>query len=391
MPTAADHAQTARHIRILILTDTAINGSGGSERFLRNLLQRLPARNFKVTLVQLCAEPEIANRLHPIQFGAIESMTFLPIGTVYGRAGLRALRQLRRTVHDQCFDIIQSQHESADVLNALLPRGPARAARISNRRDTGFLKSPRLRAASRLLNHRYDRIVAPSKAILDAVARSEGARRASMHCIPNGVDTERFHPADAGQRNRWRQGLGYSEDSLLVGCVGSLTAVKRHADLLDAFVRVRRVLPNAHLLLVGDGPLRDAIAARATSPDLAGHVHLLGQSAEVQQVLQALDLFVLASETEGLSNAILEAQACGLPVVATRVGGNPEIVDAECGALVAAGAPDELAKAMLDLLHDPGKRARMGQHARQRVVTSHSLDSMAQTYDALYRELAHAR
>lgn len=391
MPTAADHAQIAAHIRILILTDTAINGSGGSERFLRNLLQRLPARDFKVTLVQLCAEPEITNQLHPTEFGAVESMTFLPIGSVHGRAGLRALCRLRRMVRDQRFNIIQSQHESADVFNALLPRGPARAARISNRRDTGFLKSQRLRAASRLLNHRYDRIVAPSRAILDAVAHDEGARRAGMRCIPNGVDTERFRPAGAAQRRHRRQEQGYSEDALLVGCVASLTAVKRHADLLDAFAKVCRALPNAHLLLIGDGPLREAIAARAAAPDLAGHVHLLGQSADVHSVLQVLDLFVLASETEGLSNAILEAQACGLPVVATRVGGNPEIVDAQCGGLAAAGAPDELAKAMLDLLHDPDKRARMGEHARRRIVGSHSLDSMAHAYDVLYRELAHAR
>jgi len=391
VPTAADLAQTDHHIRVLILTDTAINGSGGSERFLRNLLQRLPAQDFKVTVIQLCAEPEIANRLHPTGFGAVESMTFLPVGRVYGRTGRQAFRQLRQMVRDRRFDIIQSQHESADVFNALLPRGSARASRISNRRDTGFLKSPRLRAVSRVLNHRYDQIVAPSQAILDAVVRDEGARLANMRCIPNGVDTNRFQPVDSGQRRMLRRTLGLPEDALLVGCVGSLTIVKRHAGLLDAFAKVCHVSANAHLLLVGDGPLRDTITARVTAPDLAGHVHLLGQSANVHLVLQALDLFVLASETEGLSNAILEAQACGLPVVATRVGGNPEIVNAECGELVAAGEPDELANAMLDLLNDPGKRTRMGEHARQRVVRSHSLDSMVQAYGALYRELADAR
>jgi glycosyltransferase involved in cell wall biosynthesis len=247
-----------------------------------------------------------------------------------------------------------------------------------------------LRRLSRFLNRRYDRIVAPSRAILDAVARDEGASPDRMLCIPNGVDTERFRPVDAGQRQVLRKALGFPADALLVGCVGSLTPVKRHADLLDAFAKVLAQSTNTHLLLVGDGPLKDAIATRAAAPDLAGHVHLLGQNADVQHVLQALDLFVLASETEGLSNAILEAMACGLPVVATRVGGNPEVVDAECGELTTAGDADELAETMLGLLHDAGKRARMGECARRRVLANYSLDSMAHAYEALYRELAHA-
>jgi glycosyltransferase involved in cell wall biosynthesis len=378
-------------LRILILSDEALTTSGGSQRFLRNLLRRLPATDYRVTLVELHQEPAPQDRLHSVRPEILESQLFLPIRAVYTKDGLQALRCLRRMVLEQGFDIIQSQHESSDVFNALLPRGPAHAARISNRRDTGFLKSARLRAASRLLNRRYDRIVAPSRAILDAVASTEGARADRMLCIPNGVDTDRFQPVDMEERATLRQALGLPGDTLLVGCVGSLTAVKRHEDLLEGFAHVRHALPNAHLLLVGDGPLKDAISARAAAPDLNGHVHMLGQIRDVHQLLQSLDMFVLASETEGLSNAILEAQACGLPVIATRVGGNPELIDAECGELIPVGEPTQLAEAMLGLLRDPGKRAHMGKQARQRTVHNHSLDGMAHSYDALYRELAHAR
>jgi glycosyltransferase involved in cell wall biosynthesis len=376
---------------LLILSDEALATSGGSQRFLRNLLRRLPATDYRVTLVELHSEPSPEDCLHSFRAEALETQMYLPIRAVYAKDGRRAFRLLRRMVLEQGFDIIQSQHESADLFNALLPRGPTHAARISNRRDTGFLKSARLRAASRLLNGRYDRIVAPSRAILDAVASTEGAPADRMLCIPNGVDTDRFKPVAPGERQLLRQEMGFSEDMLLVGCVGSLTAVKRHTDLLDAFANVCHALPDAHLLLVGDGPLKDAISVRAAAPDLAGHVHMLGQSPDVHHLLQTLDVFVLASETEGLSNAILEAQACGLPVVATRVGGNPELVGAECGELVPGGAPDQLAEAMLGLLRDPGKRARLGQQARQRTKRSHSLDGMAHAYQELYQELAHAR
>lgn len=378
-------------LRLLFLSDAAISTSGGSERFLRNLLRHLSPSMYRVTLVQLCLEPQMKYRLHDTQIASIEMQMYMPTREVYGVEGLAILRRLRRMVREQAFDVIQSQHESADVFNALLPRGPAHAVRISNRRDTGFLKSAKLRLAARLLNRRYDRIVAPSQAILDAVARTERARPRNMLCIPNGVDTERFQPVDATQRRGLRQTLGFEEDVLLVGCVGSLTEVKRHADLLEAFARTRGAQPEAHLLLVGEGPLRGAIAQRSAAADLAGHVHLLGQRPDVQHVLQALDLFVLASETEGLSNAILEAQACGLPVVATHVGGNPEVVRSDCGVLVPAGAPQALADAMLDLLRDPDKRAAMGQCAVQRTLREHSLDAMVHAYEALYRELVHAR
>lgn len=383
-------ARAHEPLRLLILSDEALTTSGGSQRFLRNLLRRLPAQEYRVTLVELRPEPDEQDRLHVAHPEALDSRIVLPISAVYAAEGLCALHRLWRMVKEQGFDIIQSQHESADVFNALLPRGPRHAARISNRRDTGFLKSARLRAAARVLNRRYDRIVAPSQAILDAVCRTEGARTASMRCIPNGVDTERFAPADETQRRELRQTLGLPDEALLVGCVASLTAVKRHVDLLTAFAQVLRVLPNAHLLLVGNGPLKDAITAQAATPELAGHVHLLGQRPDVQHVLQALDLFVLPSETEGLSNAILEAQACGLPVIATAVGGNPELVDAQCGALVPPGAPDQLADALLNLLHDAGQRAALGQNARARILRDYSLDSMVHAYESLYRELAHA-
>lgn len=378
-------------LRVLILTDTAIVGSGGSERFLRNLLQNLPASEYRVTLVQLCAEPAARDRLHAGHPGALEAQMYLPISAVYARDGLRVLRKLRRMVHEQHFDVIQSQHESSDVFNALLPRGSAHAARISNRRDTGFLKNARLRMASRVLNHRYDRIIAPSQAILEAVARSEGVAPARMRCIPNGVDTERFRHVSGEQRRALRQTLGYPEDSLLVGCVGSLTPVKRHADLLEAFALVCRELPAARLLLVGDGPLRDQVVSTIDRLGLVEHVHLLGPRHDVQDVLATLDLFVLASETEGMSNAILEAQACGLPVVATRVGGNPDLVRSDCGVLVPTGEPAQLADALLRLLRDPATRDSMGASARAYVVEHHSLARMARAYDAMYRELVNGR
>lgn len=377
-------------VRLLFLTDSPITVSGGSERFLRNLVNGLPQADFATSVVQLCDEPPPAARVHESSINPRIHLEYLPCGAVYGSSGMRAFHALRRRVLMEGFHVIQSQHENADFFNALLPRGPLDAIRISNRRDTGFLKGARLRFASRLLNHRYDRILAPSTAVLDAVAASEHAPRDRMLCIPNGVDTARFRP-DALACQRLRAQLGLPRDALLIGCVADLFAVKRHVDLIDAFALVRGEFPRARLLLVGEGPTRGAIESRALERRLDGYVHMLGSRKDVDTFLPALDLFVLASETEGLSNAILEAQACGLPVAATHVGGNPDLVDDECGVLVPARDPDAMAEAIRALLRDPDLRGRMGAAARAAVVRDRSLDGMTQTYASLYRELVHAR
>ncbi|WHZ20185.1 MAG: hypothetical protein OJF55_002334 [Rhodanobacteraceae bacterium] len=380
-----------RPLRLLMLTDSPISVSGGSERFLRNLLGMLPRELYRITLIQLCEEPAAAAVLQQDPIASVESASYLPFTGSDGRGAWRAYRSIRRLVQRQGFNIIQSQHEKSDLFNALLPRGPLRAVRISNRRDTGFLKSARLRRLSRFLNRRYDGIVAPSTAILDAVQRSEGRPRARTRCIPNGVDTERFRPRASGTRLAARADVGFTEDELLIGCVADLFPVKRHVDLIDAFAQVRAALPNTRLVLIGDGPLRETIEAQIRTLGLTDAVRLLGPRRDVDRLLPTLDLFVLASDTEGLSNAILEAQACGLPVVATRVGGNPDVVQADCGELVEARQPAALAAIMLRLLRDPARRAHMGAAGRTRVEREHSLVAMVQAYEALYRELSDAR
>lgn len=372
----------AKRLRILIITDTAILTSGGSERFLRNLLERMPADAFEVDVLQLAAPPADA-------FGRLNAphvkLSHQPIGESRIRL-LAALLHVHRLVRRNHYDIVHSQHESADLINALLPGG---ARRLSSRRDMGFLKSARVRSLMRWLDRRFDRIVAPSQAILDSLPRKLAPGGAM--CIPNGVDAARYAPVNPRRRAQMREALGYTGNQLLVGCVANFNPVKRHADLIDAFARVYAQLPQARLLLVGDGHLCGAIENRITVLGLTGAVRLLGPRLDVAELLPILDVFALASETEGMSNAILEAQACGLPVVATRVGGNPELVDTDCGVLVEPRNPRALAQALLELLPDSARRVRLGVAARARVLRRHSLQGMMNAYLDLYRELGNAR
>jgi glycosyltransferase involved in cell wall biosynthesis len=377
----------SRPLRLLILTDTAILGQGGSERFLRNLLANLPGNDYSADVIQLVAPPSASQCVARFEGRAIR-LIYRPIEALYAPRGIAAYGFVRQHVLRGNYDILQSHHEKSDLINALLPRVRG-LRRISNRRDLGFQKSRRVRAVMRRANSRFDRIVAPSKAILDALVADENADDARCLAIPNGVDVGRFLPASASRRSQLRAALGFADADCLIGCVASFTPVKCHALLLDAFAQLHGDSPQCRLVLVGDGPLRAEIETQARALGIANAVHFLGARADVEQILPALDIFVLASSTEGMSNAILEAQSCGLPVVATDVGGNPEVIENEAtGLLVPASQPAALTLALRGLVAAPDRRAALGAAASRMIARDHSLAAMAAAYGRLYRELA---
>ncbi|MEP6939077.1 MAG: glycosyltransferase [Rudaea sp.] len=370
------------------MTDTAILGPGGSERFLRNLLLRLPAERYSIDVLQLVSEPAGDERIAALSAPGVR-LLYRPIGASYGLRGLRALVHVRGRVKRREYDVVQSQHEKSDLINAFLPRH-ANVMRISNRRDMGFQKSALLRTLFRRINSRFDRIVAPTPHIIDALVAEENANRAICAAIANGVDTQRFEPATASRCARLRSDLQIPADALAIGCVASFTPVKRHVDLIAAFAIAQKAHPNAQLLLIGEGPLRAEIEAQVDALGIGQRVRLLGARSDVENILPALDIFALASRTEGMSNAILEAQACGVAVVATAVGGNLDLVEPQCTGLLAPPlAAAEFADALSRLLTDGAARTRMGNAARARIERAHSLDAMAAAYDDLYRSVAH--
>ena len=376
-------------LRLLILTDTAILGAGGSERFLRNLLAALPPSRYAIDVLQLSAVPDDAQRVAASPNPSVRLM-YHPIEAVYAPRGIAAYRMVRRRVLRGDYQIVQSHHEKSDLINALLPRVRG-LRRISNRRDMGFQKSRRVRAVFRRVNSRFDCIVAPSRSIINMLVADENAAGQRCQTIPNGVDTLRFSPAEPDQRRDLRAALGCANDvACLIGCVASFTPVKRHEVLLAAFAQLHARRPDTHLILIGDGPLRQALEAQALALGIGSAVRFAGARADVERILPALDLFVLASGTEGMSNAILEAQACGLPVVAGTVGGNAEVVCPQVtGLLVTSGTIGEYAEALLVMVGDPERRRRMGIAARDHAQKHFSVAAMAASYEHLYRELVH--
>lgn len=203
--------------------------------------------------------------------------------------------------------------------------------------------------------------------------------------IPNGVDLSRFA---RGSREEAREALGLPPDAPVVCTVGRLDPVKDQVGLVRAFAGLLPAHPEAMLVIAGDGPFRDDLARATAELRVGDRVRMLGEYRDVPGVLAAADVFTLPSIAEGMSNTLLEAMAAGLPAVATRVGGNPELVeDGVTGRLVPARDPGALREALAAYLDDPHLRAMHGKAGRQRAVECFSLERMCQDYTDLYRRL----
>lgn len=230
-----------------------------------------------------------------------------------------------------------------------------------------------------------DAVVAVCDAARVQLAEHGVRPRKALLAIPNGVRVDRYAARHDEAREQLLAKLGLPAGSRLLGSVGRLHPAKDQGTLLRAFHQVHRALPGTALVLVGEGAERPRLEALAGELGLRHAVRLLGDRGDVPQLLQAMDLFLLSSATEGYSVALLEACAAGLPIVATRVGGNGEIVaDGYNGRLVPARDAGALAAAALALLCKPERAAAMGARGREWALAEASFRTMAQRYEQVY-------
>jgi glycosyltransferase involved in cell wall biosynthesis len=239
----------------------------------------------------------------------------------------------------------------------------------------------------RLASRSTDWVAAVSADLASYLEKTIKVDGRKLRVLPNGIDTERFKPGGYTGALRMRLGLGSRP---LVGIIARLVPVKDHAFLLRAFERVREMVPDVALAIVGDGPLRAELEAQAAPMD--GAVRFLGETRDAPAVYRDLDVFVLSSKAEGTSMSVLEAMASGVPVVATAVGGTPALLDGgACGSLAAYGDEDALAAALICALQDVERTREMAVLARSRVLSHYSEQSMVDHYEVLYGAARPAR
>ncbi|MBN1163392.1 MAG: glycosyltransferase [Candidatus Krumholzibacteriota bacterium] len=251
---------------------------------------------------------------------------------------------------------------------------------------TSFSRAPFLR---RFLYHLADRLVVVSRETGESFQRKAGVDPDRMVVIYNGIDTSRF-PGSGGAAVRDK--LGIADGTRVVGAVSRLDPVKDHATMLKAFRRASRRYDDCVLLIVGDGPERGRIEKLIAELGLEGKVLLPGFSGRVPDYLAAIDLFLQPSTEEGLSLTILEAAAAGVPVVATPVGGTPEIIeDGISGLFVEVGDVESLSRGIIDFLENPEPFRERAQRARRKIEQRFSLSSMTSEYQALYEDVLKRR
>ena len=348
--------------------------SGGTERHVLSLARRIDRSRFSLSMVTTAG----GGALHP-DFAAL-----MPV-TVMGDPN-RA-RQFRKGSLEQLLTIAalsrRMRRERPDIVHAYLPAanviGPV-AARLSgvprvivSKRSLADYKEghPFLRQVELLGNRLADVVLVNSDAVQRDVERTERYWEGKFRKIYNGVAPIPSWTKEEAETFRRRE--GFSPDGLLVLCVSNFFAYKGHDDLVEAAARLVPSFPGVTFLLVG----RESGALAATRSLVARlgvgeHIRFLGSRTDVPDLLRAADLFVHPSHQEGFSNAILEAMAAGLPVVACDVGGNPEaVVDGVTGRLVPPRGPDRLAAAMAEIPRRPGEakiHGRGGTATRDRTV-----------------------
>jgi sugar transferase (PEP-CTERM/EpsH1 system associated) len=235
-----------------------------------------------------------------------------------------------------------------------------------------------------------DSIFAVTRELRDFHARQAWIRPERMGVMYNGVDTQRFAPSKE-TRIAMRRELGLPEGSFVVGSVGRLVPIKDHQTLLKAAALLAGSGTDVRVLLVGSGPEREKLQAQAASA-LGSRVSFVGDSSRIPELLNAMDVFALPSLNEGMSNTLLEAMACGLPVLATNVGGNPEIIENNVnGCLFAPGDAAWLAEKLHLLAENPVLIHQLGTAARNRAIESFSLSRMLDRYRSFYLDLAARR
>jgi glycosyltransferase involved in cell wall biosynthesis len=228
-----------------------------------------------------------------------------------------------------------------------------------------------------------DLVVANADAVREVCIREERCDPERVVVVRNGLDTAHF---DALAKQPLQAPLPLEEGDVPVAVIGNLWRVKGHRTLVEAAKEIAVRIPRVKFLCAGEGPEREPLERRIAQLGLESTVHLLGHRLDIPAILARSRAACLCSSAEGLSNAVMEAMASSLPIVATAVGGNPELVrPGENGLLVPFGDAQALAGALTQLLSDPVAAAEMGRRGRRRIESELTLETMAEGHGALYR------
>jgi len=360
---------------------------GGLENGLVNLINRIPVGRFRHAIVSLTDYSAFRERIQR------SDVPVFALNKPPGNSPLTLVRlwRLLRRLHP---DIVHTRNIGA--LEAMLPAALAGVpVRIHGEhgRDVDDLDGINTRRQIILRLHKpfVHQYIALSQDLASYLRHKIGVSPSNIAQIYNGVDCTLFHPAGAYDDTAPHPDFS-GPGHFVIGTVGRMQEVKDQVTLARAFVRLMQALPGAEqrlrLIMVGDGPLRERVRALLAEAGVDQFAWLPGRRDDVARIMRSFDLFVLPSLAEGISNTILEAMATGLPVLATAVGGNPELVrEGETGILVPREDPERMAIALRAYAENTELCRRHGTEARRTVETKFGMEAMVNAYMTIYDTL----
>jgi sugar transferase (PEP-CTERM/EpsH1 system associated) len=353
--------------------------TGGLENGVVNLCNRLDPERFQASICVFQGGGELESRVDPER---VELLTLRRLRNNDPSLPFRLAWQLWR----HRIDVLHT-HSWGTLMEGVIAAKLARTPVVVHGEHGIMETRPRNVRLQRLMWSRTQQVTAVARPLADRMADLVGYSRKRIQVIPNGVDTVRFSPRPQ-ERNEARRHFGLPQSNLVVGMVARMVPVKNHRGVLDAVADLVEAGMPITLALAGDGPLLGELQRIAGELGLQGRVRFLGDVANVDRFLESLDLFVLNSLSEGMSNTVLEAMACGLPVVATTVGANTDlVVEGQTGLLIPPNDCAALRHAIAVLAADSPLRESMGNQGRARVERLHGMEKMVRDYSQLYDEL----
>lgn len=354
--------------------------SGGTQRHLLEVLRFIDRKRFRPLVLSPKGGGELGAAIRDCDVELVD----LGLGdAMLSRDLVRCVRQAAGVFRRHRVDVVQYFAWRPGLIGIAAARLAGCGRTVAGRRS-----APRERGIKSLLEELVVQLA--DRVVVNAEALRPGGRAARRtEVVPSGVDTERFRPC-TGERAGAKRRLGVPPERPLIGTVGRLEERKGTMTLVEAAARLAAgAVPDVEIVVAGDGPLRAELARCAESLGIADRVRLLGDRSDVREVLAALDVFVLPSRTEGMSNALLEAMAMELPVVATAVGGTPEVIVAEAsGLLVPSDDAAALAQAVERLVAAPELAVRLGGEARRRVEERYGVRAMVSRLEDIYAAVA---
>ncbi len=358
---------------------------GGSQTHLVQVMRFLDRERFAPTFYCLSGEGEL---LDAVRATGVEVLS-PAAGEGYRGLGLaRRVWALRRSFAERHLDIVHNYLLRANFVGSMAARLARVPVVLCSKRGCHEMRGGDLLMA-RVGNALADRVTANAEAVRRFVHEDEGCALDKMPVIPSGIDTDRFQPLAAAD---YKARIGLPPGRTVIGIVTRMRTRKGVEEFIRAIGTVRQHRPDVHAVIVGEVALDDVLQRLVGDLGLGEHLTLLGSRSDMPEVLSAFDVFVLSSHDEGMSNAVLEAMAMRLPVVATDVGGTGEVVrDEASGLLVPAKDPDALAAAVARVIADPERMVAMGSLGRDIVVERFSARAMVRQMEELYLDIARSK